>query len=94
MPQNPMGFGVVKPKCHQRPGGILPAVGGSFWLVDPQNPVGLGASTPSPAGDFVFFYLKFLGIQLPNLLTGLGDQLPKVGFWGVWESTLQLLGVN
>jgi hypothetical protein len=53
------GWGFSRPSkvFHQRPGGILPAVRGPFWLADPQNPVGFGALTPSPAGDFVFFFI-------------------------------------
>jgi hypothetical protein len=64
-----------------------------------RNPPGrwglfLACRTPSPAGDLIFFFLNLLGSRLPNLLTGLGDRLPNLGVLGVWESTLQLLGVD
>jgi hypothetical protein len=75
------GWGFSRPSsmCHQRPGAILPAVGGSFWLANPQNPVVFGALTPSPAGDFEFFNCNSWGSDSQTS-------------WRVWGIDSQYLG--
>jgi hypothetical protein len=59
--------------CHQQPGGVLPAAMlGLFLACQPPKPSGFWGIDSFPRRGFCVFYLKFLGIQLPNPLTVLG----------------------
>ena len=77
------GFSRPSRVCHQRPGGILPAAGGFFWLAcNPQNPTGFWGIDSVPRRGLDYFLFKFIGESTPKPADRFGGSTPKFGGFG------------